>query len=61
MIFIKNIERFQVAWYDRDAIKQKEVVSNDKTQRSAAPCKASGLRRLHGVKLSHNQYAGFAA
>ena len=24
---------------------------NEKTQRSAAPCKASGLRRLHGVKI----------
>ena len=47
----KIVERFQVAWYDKDAMKQKEVVSNDKTQRSAAPCKASGLRRLHGVKL----------
>ena len=47
----KVIERFQVAWYDKDAMKQKEVVSNDKTQRSAAPCKASGLRRLHGVKI----------
>ena len=47
----KIVERFQVAWYDKDAMKQKEVVSNDKTQRSAAPCKASGLRRLHGVKI----------
>ena len=47
----KIVERFQVAWYDKDAMKQKEVVSNDKTQRSTAPCKASGLRRLHGVKI----------
>lgn len=45
------IERFQAVWYDKDTMKQKEVVSNDETQRSAPPCKASRLRRLHGVKI----------
>ena len=47
----KIVERFQVAWYDKDVMKQKEVVLNDKTQRSVAPCKASRLRRLHGVSI----------